>query len=239
MKILTKNQIEELKQFDTPTICNAIERFSLRGRTEGFMNPKIRSMFPDNEPILGYACTAKISAEQPPTDRQKELLFEYYQHVVDSPDPAIAVIQDVDEYPVGSFWGEVQATTHKGLGCSAVITNGGVRDLDEVREMGFSYFASCVLVSHGYIHVEQVGVPVHFGGLTVYPGDLLHADKHGVVAVPNEIAHELADACRLTQDAERPMIDGCRSVPEGTVTVDQLKQWRAEMVKLRSAGGKK
>ncbi|MCF7944297.1 MAG: RraA family protein [Spirochaetia bacterium] len=239
MDILTKAQIEELKEFDTPTVCNAIERFNLRSRTEGFMSPKIKSLFPDNKPVVGYAGTAKISAEYPPNSQQKKQLFDYYQHIIDSPNPTISVIQDLDETPVGSFWGEVQANTHKSLGCSSVITNGGVRDLDEVHSIGFSYFASCVLVSHGYIHVEQVGVPVHFGGLTVHPGDLIHADKHGVVLIPHEISHELADACILTQQAERPILDGCKRIADGKVTVEQLRRWRAEMIKLRSSPGKK
>ena len=231
---LTPSQVEELKQFDTPTVCNAVERFGLRRRTEGYMNPSIKSVFPDRPPLVGYACTAKISATQPLTAAQKELLFSYYQRIKDSPDPTIAVIQDVDESPVGSFWGEVQATVHQALGCIGTITNGGVRDLDEVKKLGFTYFSSCVLVSHGYIHVESEGVPVTFGGVTVDPGDLLHADKHGVLVIPNEIAHELAEACRLTQDAELPMLNGCRSAAEGEVTVEQLKDWRKEMEALRS-----
>ncbi len=234
MKLLNKVQIEELKTFDTPTVCNAVEKFNLRSRTAGFMSPKIRSIFPDNQPVVGYACTAKISAAQPPTDAQKLLLFDYYQMIKDTPDPTISVIQDVDEQPVGSFWGEVQATIHKGLGCMTTITNGGVRDLDEVNALGFNYFSSCVLVSHGYIHVEAVNVPVTFGGVTVNPGDLIHADKHGVLLIPNEIAHELADACRQAQQAELPMLNGCQGVADGEVTVDQLKTWRSEMEKLRA-----
>lgn len=234
MKLLNSSQIEELKQFDTPTVCNAVERFNLRSKISGFMNPKIKAVFPDRRPVVGYACTAKISATQPPTDSQKELLFTYYKQIQETPDPTIAVIQDVDEQPVGSFWGEVQATVHKALGCMSVITNGGVRDLDEVYDLGFTYFASQVLVSHGYIHVEAVHVPVSFGGVTVYPGDLLHADKHGVLLIPGEIAHELADACRLTQQAELPMLTGCRSVPDGTVTIEQLRTWRLEMDTLRA-----
>jgi 4-hydroxy-4-methyl-2-oxoglutarate aldolase len=237
MKPLSKEQIEELKSFDTPTVSNAIERFNIRSRVLGHMGPKIKSIFPEKPPMVGYACTAKVSAAQAPTDEQKELIYRYYKSILDCEGPPIAVIQDVDESPIGSFWGEVQANTHKALGCRGVVTNGGVRDLDEVKELGFNYFASCVLVSHGYIHVEQVGVPVHFGGLTVRPGDLLHADKHGVLLIPEEIAGKLADACRLAQEAEIPVLDGCRNTEDGKLTIDQLRKWRTEMAALRA--GKK
>lgn len=234
MKRLTAEQIEELRSFDTPTVSNAIERFNVRRRTQGFMGPAVRCLFPDMGRLVGYACTAKISAAQPPTDAQKELLYGYYQSVLDSPSPTIAVLQDVDENPIGSFWGEVQANIHRALGCMGVITNGGVRDLDEVRELGFSYFASCVLVSHAYIHVEEVGGPVSFAGLTVYPGDLLHADKHGVLLIPGEIASEVAEACRLAQRAEQPVIRGCGGTSPGTLTIGQLRSWRDEMAALRA-----
>ena len=234
MSILNVAQLDELAGFDTPTVCNALERFNLRKRTEGFMHPGIRSIFPDTKPLVGYACTAKISALNPPTEAQKELLFSYFQSIKDSPGRPVAVIEDLDDTPVGSFWGEVQATTHKALGCSGVITNGGVRDLDEVSAMGFNYFASCVLVSHGYIHVESAGEAVRVGGLVVEPGDLMHADKHGVLLIPGEIAGELADACRLTQAAEKPVLDGCRTAGAGKVTVDQLRTWREEMTALRA-----
>jgi 4-hydroxy-4-methyl-2-oxoglutarate aldolase len=234
MSILNAAQLDELAGFDTPTVCNALERFKIRKSTEGFMHPAIRSVFPDRKPLVGYACTAKVSALYPPTEEQKALLFDYYQSVLDSPGRPVAVIEDLDDSPVGSFWGEVQATVHKSIGCSGVITNGGVRDLDEVKSLDFSYFSSCVLVSHGYIHVESVGEPVRIGGLVVRPGDLMHADKHGVLLIPSEVAAELAEACRLTQRAEEPVLKGCADAGEGGVTVEMLRRWREEMQALRA-----
>jgi regulator of RNase E activity RraA len=145
------------------------------------------------------------------------------------------VIQDVDPVPTGSFWGEVHASVHKALGCVATITNGGVRDLAEVKNLGFGYFASCVLVSHAYVHVEEFGCPVTFGGLTVHPGDLLHADQHGVILIPHEIAPELAQVCRNIQYAEEPVLKGCRERFETGVELDELKTWREEMQRRRAA----
>jgi regulator of RNase E activity RraA len=146
-------------------------------------------------------------------------------------------VQDLDPSPVGSFWGEVNATVHLSLGCVGVVTNGGVRDLEEVRSLGFGYYASCVLVSHGYIHVEEVGTPVTIAGLTVNPRDLLAADQHGVVSIPLEIAERLPAACAHAAAAERPVLDPCeRVLKEGKLAdVDDLVFWRAEMVKLRNS----
>ena len=85
----------------------------------------------------------------------------------------MVVIEDLDyPNPAGSFWGEVNASVYKALGAAGTITNGGVRDLPEVRPTGFHFFSCCVLVSHAYVHVVDCGVPVTVGGLTVRPGDL-------------------------------------------------------------------
>lgn len=233
MSLLTPEQIVELKQFDTPTVCNAIEWFGLRSRIEGFANSSIRSIFPDREPLVGYACTARISSVNPATSEQKELLYTYYQSLIGSPRPTIAVIEDIDTHPIGSFWGEVQATTHLALGCSGTITNGGIRDLDEMYGLGMTVLASTILVSHGYIHVEEASGPVTIGGLRIQHGDLLHADKHGVVTIPTSIAHELADACRLMQRAEKPLLEGCGKQGNGTVKVEDIRKWRNEMDALR------
>lgn len=233
MSILTPEQILDLQQFDTPTVCNAIEWFGLRSKIEGFTDASIRSIFADRQPLVGYACTARISSVKPATSEQKELLYAYYQSLIDSPRPTIAVIEDIDTTPVGSFWGEVQATTHLALGCTGTITNGGIRDLDEMYGLGMTVLASSILVSHGYVHVEETGGSVTIGGLRIEHGDLLHADKHGAVVIPATIAPELANACRLMQRAEKPLLEGCRNQAKGTVTVEDIRTWRTEMDALR------
>lgn len=234
MPELTPEQIDELRSFDSPTICNAIERFNVRPRTEGYAGPHIRCVIPYSRPMVGYACTVKISAIEPPTDEQKELVFAFYESLTKTAAPSIAVVQDVDEMPIGSFWGEVNATVCKSLGCVGTITDGGVRDIDEVRNVGFGYHARHVLVSHAYIHVVEQNVPVEIDGLTVRPGDLLHADQHGVVLIPKEVATRLADACRKAQYAEEPLINGCRERGLQNVTVQDIRNWRKLMDQRRT-----
>ena len=91
------------------------------------------------------------------------------------------------------------------------MTNGGVRDLDEVRALGFQLFAGAVMVSHAYVHLVEVGQPVAVGGLTVRPGDLLHGDQHGVVVIPRPIAGEIPRAADEIAARERAIIALCRS----------------------------
>jgi regulator of RNase E activity RraA len=128
------------------------------------------------------------------------------------PKPWVVVVDDLDyPRPVGSFWGEVNGSVYKALGAVGTITNGGVRDLPEVRATGFHFFSSCLLVSHAYVHVVEAGAPVTIGGLTVRPGDLLHGDEHGVTSIPLELARDLPKAARDLEARERKLIDYARS----------------------------
>lgn len=231
MEYLTKEQLDELRGFDTPTISNAIELFNIRPRTEGFMGPEVRCILPCEKPFIGYVCTAKMSAMKPPTPEEGRMINEYYRKVKETPSPCITVIQDMDPKPIGSMWGEVHASIHAALGCAAVVTNGGVRDLDEVQKIGFGLFASCVLVSHAYDHIIDYDCPVEVGGLVIKPGDLLHADKHGVILIPNEIAPKLADACRRMQYAEEPVIKGCQSKLDTGIEVEEIIKLKEEMAR--------
>ena len=232
--MLTPSQLDELKKYDSPTICNAIEFFNLRPKTTGFMNTSIRKVFQNSNRTVGYACTARISAMHPPTDAQKPLAEKYYETLHASPKPTMSVIQDIDPSPIGSFWGEVQATTHVALGCAGVVTSGGVRDLDEVEPLGFEYYSSCLLVSHAYVHIVEYNCPVDIGGITINPGELVFADKHGIIVIPDKAVPYLAEACRTAAEAEYPVLKNCRNYFGKLVPMEDLKKWRAEMAKLRN-----
>ncbi len=223
--ILSPAELEALRRINTPTIANAIETFNLRPRNQGYMSPEVRCLFPDLGVMVGYAVTAKMMAEQPAAEGEEASRFDYWDYILTMPAPRIAVIQDLDRRPaIGSFWGEVNANIHRALGCVGAITNGGVRDLDEVRALGFHLFAAETVVSHAYVHLVDFGGPVEVGGLLVKPGDLIHADKHGAIIIPHEIAHEVAAAAARVEAAERKIIDYCQS---SDFSVEQLKAlWR-------------
>ncbi|MBJ7598920.1 MAG: hypothetical protein DLM67_16315 [Candidatus Nephthysia bennettiae] len=200
--------LEALRRYDTPTIANAIEEFDIRPRDEGFANIDVRCMFPELGVMVGYAATAAIRARGVGQGDQAALWF----HVRAGPEPRVVVVQDLDDPPAhGSLWGEVNASVFQSLGCVGAVTDGSVRDLNEVRGMGFHFFARAAGVSHAYVRVESVGEPVRVGGLTVTPGDLIHADQHGVLLVPHEIAAELPAAAERVIEREQTFIRWVRS----------------------------
>ena len=206
---LKQKELEALRKWSTCSICNAVELFNVRPRNQGFMLPEIKCAFPEFKPMIGYAVTAVIAADSP--DGRRISPAEYWAEIQKIPEPRVIVIHDLDRPAIGSFWGEVNASIHKRLGCAGVVTDGAVRDLDEVREMGFHFFSSCVAVSHGYVHLVEVGIPVKVGGLLVKSGDLIMGDKHGVLSIPLEIVKDVPKAVQMMEDWERPIIKLCQS----------------------------
>jgi regulator of RNase E activity RraA len=224
--LLDVSQLEALKRISTPTIANAIELFEVRERNAGYLGPEVRCMFPRLGRMVGYSCTAVITADLPPGAR-KLPRSEYWESTTAVPSPRVAVIQDLDTPSgTGSFWGEVNANIHRALGFVGAVTNGGVRDLDEMETLGFHAFARVVSVSHAYVHLVDFAGPVRVGGIVVRPGDLLHGDAHGVLTVPREIAPAIAEAAARVEAAERELIAYCRG-PE--FSLDGLKQAAARL----------
>lgn len=213
--------IDALRRISSPSLANAIETFNVRPRSAGFMSSEIRTLFPELGPLVGHAVTALIRAEPAPLPDHRASTFAWWDHVLSIPAPRVVVVHDLDDpRGQGAQWGEVQANIHKALGCVGVITDGSVRDLDEVRALGFQFAAAHVSVSHAYVHMVDFGLPVKVGGLWVKPGDLVHGDHHGVVTVPPEIADRLPQAVAAVEADERKIIDLCRS---SDFSVDRLK----------------
>ena len=221
--MMDSNLINQLKAVDTPTIANAIEvaqgsrdftRFT-RGTMVAAGNSSAR--------IVGRARTARVRAERPSLAdgiRVRQVREDYYRHMASGEGPSVAVIEDLD-YPdvCGAWWGEVNSTVHRALGMSGAITNGSVRDLDEL-DARFLILASQIGVSHAHVHPVDFGGPVTVMGLKVLDGDFVHADCHGALVIPEEIISHLPAAITRMQDAEAKILGPARD--DADYTVDRL-----------------
>jgi 4-hydroxy-4-methyl-2-oxoglutarate aldolase len=211
--LLTEEELDALRKFDTCMIANAIESFNVRLRNTGFADASVRCMFEDAPPMVGYAATARLRGGEPPigggTFRDRA---DFWNTILAVPAPRILVLEDLDDPPGrGAFVGDMHAAILKGLGCIGYVTNGAVRELPSVRKMGIQLFAGSVAVSHAYAHIFEIGTTISVGGMEVRPGDLLHGDRHGVLTVPAEIAANVPAIADRLQQAEQRIIDFCRS----------------------------
>lgn len=211
--VLSANDWQSIRQLDTCTVSNAIERFNVRLRNEGFVHGCIHCQFPHLPPMLGYAVTARARASSAPmTGHCYYDRMDWWEYVITIPEPRVMVLQDVDHQPgIGAFVGEIHAEIGMALKCVGCVTNGAVRDLPAVEKSGFQMFAGSVAVSHSYAHIVDFGEPVEIGGLQIHPGDLIHGDRHGVHTIPLEIAPEIPKIAAGLVAEERALIELCRS----------------------------
>jgi len=208
MKTISTETFEKLKAIDSATVANAIEKFGVRPDTWGFTGPDIRCLFPELGVMFGYAVTSIMGAREAGESGWRQGWLDYTQAIEDSPKPAVAVIEDFALWPMqGALVGEVMATVMKSLGAVGCLTNGAVRDLDQVREMGFHYHAKGVIVSHGMVKFHAVQRPIRLGRLEVNPGDLVHGDVNGVVVIPPDIADEIPAAAQSILDREAEILE--------------------------------
>ncbi len=218
---LAPGPLEALKTISSPSVANAIETFKVRPREEGNLSSEIRALFPELGPMVGHAVTAVIRAERGPFEGHRASIFAWWDYIQTIPAPRVVVIDDVDApRGQGAMWGEVQANIHKALGCVGVVTNGSVRDLGEVRTLGFQFFAPHVSVSHANVHLIDFDLPVKVGGVWIKPGDMIHGDRHGVLTIPPALADKIPEAARKVEAEERRIIQVCQSAD---FSVEQLK----------------
>lgn len=214
MPELTDALIAQLKSFDTPTVCNALEVVAPDRRGYGYTTQPLVCARPGLKPMVAVARTACIRAAHPSDLRGaqvRDLSIGYYSYIDAGPKPSVVVITDLDgaQRGYGSYWGEVNSNIHKGLGCMGVITDGSVRDLPDIAD-GFQMLADRVGPSHAFVHVVNYGQPVTVAGMRVCDGDLIHADQHGAVVIPWAVAAQVKEAAQSIARKERVIIDAAR-----------------------------
>jgi regulator of RNase E activity RraA len=226
--------LTRLAQFDTPTICNTIELFEVRPRNEGYMDGRIRACFPEMPPIAGYAATATMRCAFPKREGDVyTALDEQVARFAELPGTPIVVYQDLDDPCVAATFGEIMCSTYQAFGAAGLITSGAARDLDQVRRIGFSAFSNGAICSHGYSHIVDIHRAVRVGGVTVQPGDLIHADANGVTTIPLEIAADIPDAAVEYVKAENIVLDYLRlGKPEGKAFGEARRAMLAEAAAL-------
>ena len=215
--------IEALRDIDTPTICNLLETVVPERRGYGYTVRHLHCLHPGMKPIVGFAKTVTMRAKDPSrwTEAEyKTIRANYLDYLADGDDPKISVVQDIDERPgYGAFFGEVFSAVHKVLGCHGVVTNGSVRDIDQLAP-DFQVLAGLVAPSHAFVHVAQWACEVNVEGMVVQDGDLVHADRHGAVVVPLAAVRGVLDSLDLLVRREAVILEAAQ---RPGATVDDIK----------------
>jgi 4-hydroxy-4-methyl-2-oxoglutarate aldolase len=211
---LNDDEFRELQALDSCSVANAVERFNLQLRNEGYTEGGLTCRFPEMGSMLGYAFTLQVRSYAPPTKSKAYDLENtlWWDGLIALPRPRILVVQDMDRYPgAGALVGELHTKILQALGCIGVMTNGAVRDVDRVQPLNFHMFSSHLSVSHSYSHIVHSGGRVQIGGLEISSGDLLHGDRHGIIRVPRELASRIPKTASALRQKEREIAAFCES----------------------------
>jgi regulator of RNase E activity RraA len=206
----TAADLEILRRWDTPTICNGLELLVPERRAVGFTVEPMVAADRTLLPIVGLARTGMIRAKEPPRGPipPRE---DWYDYVAAQDLPTIAVVQDIDDRPgYGAFWGEVQSTVHLALGVAGCVTNGSFRDVDLLAQ-GFQIIGGRVGPSHAHVHMVQMRCEVNVFGMLVEEDDVIHADYHGAVVIPADAVRKLPDAIDLISRREKVILEMARA----------------------------
>jgi regulator of RNase E activity RraA len=208
----TDKDLEVLRKFTVPTLANALETFGVPSN-EGFCDSRMKCRYPQMPLMIGFAVTARISTDQPPSSVRPGIdEHDYWRWIASQPGPKVAVVQDMDTPSRGAMWGEWNSNVHKALGCVGMVTEGACRDLDGVTKLNFHFFSTSVLPTHGNGLFIDYGGVVRVAGLVVTPGDLLVGDQHGVLTIPSEIdLSKLAQVAAEIDNLESEIFACCQS----------------------------
>jgi 4-hydroxy-4-methyl-2-oxoglutarate aldolase len=197
---LSHADLLQLRRLSTPTVFNGWEQITRHNVSrEGVNLEEAHDFMPHMGPMVGYAVTVVFEPGNPEHPRRNPDAWSRYRAYVGGvPGPKIVVVQDLDKpRTVGAFWGEVNSTIHRALGCVGTIIDGAIRDLDEMNAAGFKALARRLCVGHAFSCPVRWDCPVEVFGRAVEPGRLIHADRHGFLVVPPEDEPRLLEAARF------------------------------------------
>jgi regulator of RNase E activity RraA len=223
--VLDHTDLLEMKRWNTPTIFNGWEQITRHDvAAVGINIEETRDFMPQMGPMVGYAVTVVFEPSNRAHPQQNPNAWsEYRRYVASVPGPKIVVVQDLDKPRVlGAFWGEVNSNIHRALGCVGTIIDGGIRDLDEMNNAGFKALARRLCVGHGYSTPVRWGCEVEVFGTKILPGQLIHADKHGFLAVPPGDELLLLEAARFMDSNECQTLIAAARSSAGRSTAETL-----------------
>ena len=223
--VLTPELIKKLESVDSPTVSNAIEKFGVRSRREGYVGPNVVCRFPDLGAVVGYAVTCTIieyDEKYPPDPRERLKWLSSIDDYAKADKPPLCVVRDeCHRKGWSSHWGEMVGTQTQVLGSKGIITDGAVRDLEALRRIGLKTWSRYVVVSHGWIDVGQAQIPVEIDGLTINPGDILHADMNGIVSIPEAV---LPDIWGVIEDILKREEDGVKRMRTEGIDLEAMRK---------------
>ena len=196
--------LEQLKRFDTASITNVVASYpgDYNGclglynpwTTNWYTDQRIRCIFPELGPRVGYAVTVRYGM---PDAHFNRLNFgDVLRAIEASPKPVVVVMEQALPEHIkmkNGLSGGNMTTAMKRMGCVGVVSDGPSRDMNEIRDMDFQYLLTGVCPGHGDFQIDAINVPVSVCGMDVAPGEIIHMDENGACKFPADKADRVLE----------------------------------------------
>lgn len=200
MNRVDSSVLEQLRQFDSPTLFNAYVKVGGLPN-EQYTDHTCRCLLPGLGPVLGYVATSEVTTNDP--DSASVPWIEYYEWLHNMDGPIVAVMKDTDSRPGrGASFGDGMAGLHQKLGVVGAVIDGTVRDVPGIEQVGLPMWAWGAVPGHGVFNLRSFGQSTTVAQLRVHTGDLLFADADGCVRIPTDLAADIATAAGEVRDME-------------------------------------
>ena len=196
---LTPELRKRLEVLATTNISDAMNALGFNGATYGIL-----PVYEGCKKIVGEAVTLKFVA----AGFTKSTVHGGVTAIEAAKPGDVIVCDNAGRLDTNTFGG-ILATACKMKGMSGFVSDGAVRDIEEIEELDFPVFARGKVVATNRGHLIEFGtnIMVSFGGLQVRPGDVVVGDKSGVVIIPQEKLEEVVDKADELMAKENYMIE--------------------------------
>ncbi len=192
--------IEAIKGCSTATICEA---YGGKGALAHYIKPIRPGM---------KLCGPVITVVTRPGDN---LIVHKAIYVAQ---PGDVLLVATASFLEGGFWGGIMTEAARQQGIAGLVTDGAVRDTDEIDKMGFPVFSQSVSIKGTTKDcLGSINHPIYFGDVKVEPGDLIVGDSDGVVVVARQDVPEVLKLARQRDEKEEQIILALR---EGKTTLE-------------------
>lgn len=210
----TKKLVEGFRELATSTIGNVLDDMKISGVIQNIkpISPGFR--------FVGGALTVKEVTGVLGTYTNED--FKLGQ-VIDSTQDGDVIIIDNGGQQV-STWGGIASMAAKQRGVAGLVVDGGVRDLDEIREFNFPVFSRYVVPTSGKgrVKILSMNTVIKIDGIRVRPGDIIVGDGTGIVCVPIEIAEEVMNKAKKMDEQDKQAIEEIR---QGMTFTEALRKY--------------
>ena len=203
MSLTMRTVLEQLREFDTASVANVVNFADPTPPEQWYMGGSIQSVTPSLGPSVGLAVTCEVDTSSPGGESQLAGYWEQVDQIRAMDVPAVYVVKTMGSRPDHEcVLGDAMAKVLTSAGCVAAVTDGGVRDVPGLLNTGFAVYSRGTTVHHCAHRVLSINQPVEIGGITVCPGDIIHADAEGVITVPAGDLERLIECAVKWRDFE-------------------------------------